>query len=61
MACAGVAVGQADSATTTPDLTPLVESWEAGGTVTHDPWVWQPAIDPLTGDIWVAAAWEGQY
>ena len=61
MGSAAVAFGQDYSATTTPDLSPLAESWEAGGTVSHLPWVWQPAIDPLTSDIWVAAPYEDQY
>lgn len=41
-----------------PSLTQL---WSGSGPATSQPETWAPAIDPATGDIWVAASFDSAY
>ena len=55
----GAVSAQSPSPSTSfPPLTPL---WSAGGPAASRPMTWGPAIDPVTGDVWVAASWDSLY
>jgi hypothetical protein len=48
----------------TPAPTPLPALtllWQAGGPVPKQPSTWAPAVDPLSGDIWVADGFESRF
>ncbi len=64
-----VTPGPTATATARPVVTPtpapsfpaLDLLWQQGGPAPSRPETWQPAIDPITGDIWVAASYDSIY
>jgi len=40
---------------------PLTQLWTAHGPAASKPMTWGPTVDPATGDVWVAAAWDSVY
>jgi len=61
-AASSTAVPAASTAPTpTPSLAALPLLWEQGGPTPSSPETWQPAIDPATGNVWVAASFDSKY
>ncbi len=56
---AGPVTAQSESPSASP--APLTQLWTASGPAASKPSTWQPAIDPATGDIWVAADWDNTF
>ena len=44
-----------------PSLVTLSLLWEKGGPTPSQPETWQPAIDPISGNIWVAASFDNVF
>ena len=47
--------------TPAPSLAALKLLWEKGGPKPSQPETWQPAIDPVTGNVWVAASFDNVF
>lgn len=47
--------------TPAPSLKPLTLLWQKGGPTHSQPATWQPAVDPATGDVWVAAPFDNVF
>ena len=58
VAPATVSPASGTSPTAAPSLPALTLLWQKGGPTSSKPATWQPAIDPATGNIWVAASFD---
>lgn len=47
--------------TPAPTFPPLTLLWQQAGPTPAVPETWQPAIDPVTGDVWVASSYDNVF
>jgi len=51
----------APASSSSPSLQPLALLWEKGGPTPSQPETFQPAVDPATGNVWVAASYDNKF